>query len=53
MKEKSLNWLQRQLKNKKIALTSAEARNDTVAVVNLQKKIDIIDYLIKSVLREE
>ena len=55
--QKSLEWLYKELKNKKVALSRAEEKykgdcEDCVEIKNIKSKIEILDHLIELALKE-
>lgn len=52
MAQKAIDYLFRQLKDHKLALSQAEKRGDKVAEENLKTKIEAVDYLIDLVMKE-
>lgn len=52
MNQTCMIWLQRQLKNRRIALEQAEKRGDTTAAENLKGKISVIEHLSGLVEKE-
>lgn len=54
MRQKALEWLYRELKRSKIALGYAESRPGVTQqdLDNLQRKIDVLDYLTTLVNKE-
>lgn len=54
MRQKALEWLYREMKRAKIALVRAEFRPRVLMVdlENIQRKIDVLDYLTTLVNKE-
>lgn len=54
IKQGALHYLYKQLKNAKISLGQAENRNNNMEErMNLQSKIDILDWVIGVVIKEK
>jgi hypothetical protein len=53
MKEQALEWLQKQLKKKRIALDKAESKPNTpqVELDNIQSAIDSIEWIIAEIMK--